>query len=183
MGTDKIPTLERTSSMAARYNKDSHFVVGAINADFFNYNGRPVGMQIREGEVITPPNNWSTIGFDTTYNPFIERLSLQSKIITKNGNRNIDGINKTRDADQLILYNSYFGSTTQTNIYGSEVTVLPLERWLANDSTKCIVTAKIVDQGNSIINKGKAILSGHGTASHTGCGALPRSRWLSCLFP
>ncbi|NOX66925.1 MAG: T9SS type A sorting domain-containing protein [Chlorobi bacterium] len=164
LGNDKIPNLERTSSMSARYNKDSHFVVGAINADFFDYNGRPVGMQIREGEVITPPDNWSAIGFDQTYTPFIERVSLQSNLITKNGNWGINGINKTRDADQLILYNSYFGNTTVTNIYGSEVTVQPLDRWFANDSTKCVVTNKISDQGNSIIQKGEAILSGHGAA-------------------
>jgi len=164
IGNDKIPVLERTSSMAARYNKDSHFIVGAINADFFNYNGRPVGMQIREGEVITPPNNWSTIGFDDSYLPFIERLSLFSEVITKNGNRSINGINNTRETDQLILYNSYFGSTTQTNIYGSEVTIQPLNKWFANDSTKCIVTNKISGQGNSIISKGEAVLSGHGTS-------------------
>lgn len=164
LGNDKIPVLERTSSMSARYDKDSHFIVGAINADFFNYNGRPVGMQIREGEVITPPDNWSAIGFDNTFLPFIERLSLQSEVLTKNGNRSINGINKTRDADQLILYNSYFGNTTATNIYGSEVTVQPLDRWYANDSTKCVVTSKISSQGNSIINKGEAVLSGHGIA-------------------
>ncbi|VAX28939.1 hypothetical protein MNBD_IGNAVI01-1330, partial [hydrothermal vent metagenome] len=164
MGTDKIPTLERTSSMSARYNKDSHFVVGAINADFFNYNGRPVGMQIREGEVITPPDNWSTIGFDSTYQPFIERLSLYSEVLTKNVNRSIDGINNIRDTDQLVLYNSYYGNTTKTNIYGSEVTIQPLNKWLANDETKCVVTNKISGQGDSNIPKGEAVLSGHGTA-------------------
>ncbi|MCK5456380.1 MAG: phosphodiester glycosidase family protein, partial [Melioribacteraceae bacterium] len=66
--------------------------------------------------------------------------------------------------DQLILYNSYFDNSTKTNLYGSEVTVRPLDKWLVNDSTKCIVINKISDQGNSSLSKGEAVLSGHGTA-------------------
>ena len=61
-------------------------------------------------------------------------------------------------------YNSYFDNSTKTNLYGIEVTVRPLDRWLVNDSTKCIVINKISDQGNSSLSKEEAVLSGHGTA-------------------
>ncbi|MEN8194321.1 MAG: phosphodiester glycosidase family protein, partial [Bacteroidota bacterium] len=164
MANDVIAGLERTSAMSSRYDIDSHYVIGGINADFFNYNGRPVGIQVSEGEVITPPNNWSTIGFDESYTPFIERLSLQSEVITKNSSKMIHGVNKARDTDQMILYNSYFGSSTSTNIYGSEVVVQPLKDWLVNDSVYCVVTNKTNSVGNNQITVGKAILSGHGAS-------------------
>ncbi|MCF6268623.1 MAG: phosphodiester glycosidase family protein [Melioribacteraceae bacterium] len=161
---NRITGFEKTSAISSRSNSDGHHIVGAINGGFFDGTGRDVGMQIREGEIVTSNNNWSAIGFSLNKIPFIERLSLQSKIILSDNinSRIINGINKSRDENQLILYNSYFGSSTTTNQYGSEVMVEPISNWMVNDTNACIVINKNVAQGNMALVEGRAILSGHG---------------------
>ncbi|MBU0475037.1 MAG: phosphodiester glycosidase family protein, partial [Bacteroidetes bacterium] len=162
---DKITGFEKTSAMSARYNSEGHHIVGAINGGFFDGNGQDVGMQIREGEIITQNNNWSTIGFSSDKEPFIERLSLSSKLILSDKtSKNINGINKTRETDFLILFNSYFGTTTGTNQYGSEILVEPISKIQVNDTVKYIVVDKKVGQGSMALSKGKVVLSGHGTS-------------------
>jgi len=162
---DKITGFEKTSAMSARYNSEGHHIVGAINGGFFDGNGQDVGMQIREGEIITQNNNWSAIGFSSEKEPFIERLSLSSKLILSDKtSKNINGINKTRETDFLILFNSYFGTTTGTNQYGSEILIEPISKIQVNDTIKYIVVDKIIGQGSMALSKGKVVLSGHGTS-------------------
>ncbi len=162
---DRVTGFEKTSTISSRSNFDGHHIVGAINGGFFDGTGRDVGMQIREGEIVTTNNNWSAIGFSSDKIPFIERLSLQSKIILNNTTaKNINGINKSRDENQLILYNSYFGNSTTTNQYGSEVMVEPISSWVVNDTNACIVISKYIGQGSMSLIKGNAILSGHGSS-------------------
>lgn len=162
---NQITGFERTSAISSRSNSDEHHVVGAINGGFFSNTGQDVGMQIREGEIITPNNHWSAIGFTSNKVPFIEKLSLQSKIILKNAtSKNFNGINKSRDENQLIFYNSYFGNSTSTNQSGSEVMVKPISGWLVNSTTACIVVSKNIGKGNTPMPKGSAVLSGDGTS-------------------
>ena len=162
---EKITGFERTSAMASRYNFDGHHIVGAINGGFFDGNGQDVGMQIREGEIITQNNNWSAIGFSSTKEPFIERLSLSSKVILNNNiSQNINGINKNRETDFLIIYNSYFGSNTSTNQYGSEILIEPISPVQINDTIKYIVIDKKIGQGSMALSKGRVVLSGHGSS-------------------
>lgn len=162
---DKITGFEKTSAMSARYNSEGHHIVGAINGGFFDGNGQDVGMQIREGEIITQNNNWSAIGFSSEKEPFIERLSLSSKLILSDKtSKNINGINKTRETDFLILFNSYFGTTTGTNQYGSEILIEPISKIQVNDTIKYIVVDKKIGQGSMALSKGKVVLSGHGTS-------------------
>ena len=54
--------------------------------------------------------------------------------------------------------------TTATNQYGSEVMVEPISGWLVNDTTICIVVSKVTNQGSMAIEKGKAVISGHGSS-------------------
>ena len=162
---DRVTGFERTSSISNRSNYDGHHIVGAINGGFFDGTGRDVRMQIREGEIVTPDVNRSAIGFSLHKIPFIEILSHQSKIILNNASiKNINSINRTRNENELILYNSYFGSSTSTNQYGSEVLVETISGWLVNDTNKCIVVSKVTNQGSTALTKGKVVLSGHGTS-------------------
>ncbi len=162
---DKITGFEKTSAMSSRSNSDGHHIVGAINGGFFSGTGQDVGMQIREGEIITTNNHWSAIGITSDKIPFIEVLSLSSKLILSDNNSNIiNGINSSREENYLILYNSYFGSSTATNEWGCEVIVEPISGWMVNDTIKCIVVSDITTSGNMALSKGKAVLSGHGAS-------------------
>ena len=104
---NKMTGFERTSAMSQRNNINGHHVIGAINGGFFDGNGQDVGMQISEGEIVTQNNSRSTIGVTIDNIPFIERVALTSELLLsdKQTNKTINGINKTRETDYLILYN------------------------------------------------------------------------------
>lgn len=155
--------LEKTSSMAARKNYAGHTVVAAINGDFYS-GSNPTNIQILKGEILTNPINREAIGFDLNNKPIIEIFNYSGKVIIDTNVNPINGTNKTRATDQLILYNSYFGSSTNTNIYGTEISVKLIDTWFVNDTVRAIVENKISGQGNMSITSGNVVLSGHGTS-------------------
>ncbi len=155
--------LEKTSSMAERKNYAGHTVVAAINGDFYS-GSNPTNIQILKGEILTNPINREAIGFDLNNKPIIEIFNYSGKVIIDTNVNPINGTNKTRGTDQLILYNYYFGSSTNTNIYGTEISVQPIDTWYVNDTVRTIVTNKVIGQGNMVIPQGQVVLSGHGTS-------------------
>lgn len=163
---DKLIGRETTSSMAKRNSSDSNLVIGAINADFFDGVGIPIGAQVSNGELISSSvaPSWTKIGFDKFNNPMLGRINFSGKVIASDQTNLLNSVNQTRSENFMVLYNSYNGSTTQTNEWGSEVEVEPLGSWIINDTMKLIVKNKIENSGNMVINTGNAVLSGHGTS-------------------
>lgn len=162
---DALAGYEGTSSMAARRNWNQHWVVSAINADFFGDGGVPINAQIRGGELLRLPIGYSTIGFDETNFPMISRVSYSGSVWARGQQKSINGVNQDRLDNQLIFYNSFYGSTTGTNQYGKEVLISPLGGgWIVNDTVRCLVE-KIEDGvGSMPLVSGKAVLSAHGEA-------------------
>lgn len=158
--------MERTSSMAQRNNAPGHRVIGAVNADFYDMStGVPLGTQVIKGEILKTSSGWQAIGFNIDNLPFINNVLFSGSIITATGNYSIHGINRSREENQLILYNQYFGSTTNTNIWGSEIVICPITPWRANDTILCVIDTLYANQGSSTIPKGQAVLSGHGNSA------------------
>ncbi|HDP68193.1 MAG TPA: T9SS type A sorting domain-containing protein [Candidatus Marinimicrobia bacterium] len=158
--------MERTSSMAQRSDAPNHRVIGAVNADFYDMStGIPVGTQMVKGEILKTSAGWQAIGFNADHLPFINNVLFSGSLITATDNYSIHGINKSREENQLILYNQYLGSTTNTNIWGSEIVVRPITPWYANDTIVCVIDTLYINQGNSTIPKGQAVLSGHGNSA------------------
>ncbi|MGC9363727.1 MAG: phosphodiester glycosidase family protein [Fidelibacterota bacterium] len=158
--------MERTSSMAQRNDAPGHRVIGAVNADFYDMStGVPVGTQVIKGEILKTSSGWQAIGFSADNVPFINNVLFSGSVITTAGNQSIHGINKSREENQLILYNQYFGSTTNTNSWGSEIVVHPITPWYANDTIICVIDTLYANQGSSTIPKGQAVLSGHGSSA------------------
>jgi hypothetical protein len=161
---DKLMAFEKTSSMAARNNYEEHKVVAAINGDFYNTStGEQVGSQVADGELLKAVNNWLDIAFDVDKNPIIGMQNFSGFINNDDSLKSISGVNKVRNADELILYNSFYGSTS-TNQYGTEVRVIPIDNWLVNDTIRCIVDTVVTGVGNMVIGNNKAVLSGHGVS-------------------
>jgi len=160
---DRLSSYEQTSSMAARKNTMGHLVTGATNGDFYASGGIPLGTQIINGEMLKNPINWPVLAFDGQNLPAIDPVIFSGNLFAGNQNYSFTGINQDRGTDQLILYNSYFGAATGTNIWGTEVKVTPLEDWTVNDTLLVKVEAKS-DTGDMTIGLGKAVLSGHGAA-------------------
>jgi exopolysaccharide biosynthesis protein len=163
---DHLIGQETVSSMAKRNNYDGHAVIGAVNGDFFEIGpGIPVGTQVKEGQIIHTSSNWQAVGFNVNNMPMINNVSYNGKLIAGDSSYSIANVDAGRNTNQLILYNKYFGDTTGTNAFGTEISVMPVSPWLVNDTVKCIVINKEVNTGNMIITDSTAVLSGHGTAA------------------
>ncbi len=162
---NKLMAFEKTSSMAARNNFEEHRVVAAINGDFYNTStGEQIGTQVANGELLKVTTDWLNVAFDIDKNPMIGLQNFSGSVITNDSTRSISGVNKIRDTDELIFYNSFKGSTTSTNQYGTEVRIIPIDNWFVNDTIRCIVDTVMAGVGNVSIGTNKAVLSGHGIA-------------------
>ncbi len=162
-GQDKIIGFETVRSMAERNNFDGHTVVGAVNGDFYNTgNGSPTNMQISKGEIIKGTNNRPVIGFDINNSPFIDNIIYSGEVIDNDSAFTISGVNASRGTDELICYNHFYGTSTGTNSFGTEVLIKPLGAWLVNDTVQCIVINKEDGIGDMTITDTTTVLSGHG---------------------
>ena len=157
--------------MASRNDHEMHQVVGAINGDFYGSGGIPSGAQVLDGILLKRPyTTRSVFGSTSQKQPFIEVVSFAGQIGAGDGSTlQIDGVNETRDTDKLVLYNKYFGPTTQTNYWGAEITAQYLTGQLTvNDTVTVLALAKDSVQtsghGNNAISSDGMVISGHGTA-------------------
>ncbi len=162
---------ERTSSMATRNDREEHRVVGAINGDFYNPGGIPVGAQVLNGMLLKRPYpTRSVFGYTDQKEPFINVVTFKGTIISKNDLiRAVTGVNESRATDALIVYNKYFGSTTQTNCWGGEITAEYITEGLAvNDTIFLLVISKdsisAAGHGNNSIPTNGVVLSGHSSS-------------------
>ncbi|MGC8654750.1 MAG: phosphodiester glycosidase family protein, partial [Candidatus Kryptoniota bacterium] len=162
-GRDLLTGFETTSGMANRNNWDGHYVVGAINGDFFGT--VPINVQVKNGEILQRPIYKSTIGFDDSNHPVLGIVAFSGALIVNGHSHSIDGINETRYTNSLIMYNNFIGTTTGTNQWGTEVAAHPIDSWFVNDTVKCVVDSIVSGVGNMIIPKGGLVLSGHGSAA------------------
>ncbi len=156
--------VETVSSMAKRRSFAGHQVVAAINADFFDINGVPNNVQVVNGQILQNPINVSALGFDAKNHPWLGTVSFSGQIITKNGNHSLQGVNKPREPDEIVLYNRYYGSSTKTDRWGSEVAIRPITPWIVNDTVWAVVTAKQSFKGDLAIPENGAVLSAQGDA-------------------
>jgi len=167
---DRLAGHERTSSMADRKDREQHRVVGAINGDFYKTDGIPIGAQVSKGTLLKGPCTRSVFAISNVKQPFIDIVSFGGEIASSAGKKlTVNGVNESRDTNELILFNKYFGTTTETNYWGIEIIGEYLtDQPLVNDTSYLVVVAKdsIMAQGhgNNTIPPNGVVLSGHGTA-------------------
>jgi len=137
----------RTSEMARRTG-----ALGAINANFFGANGDPLGCLMVAGAVVSEPDPQRTCaGFTGDGAVLFDHVRLEATVVTPDGSASLDGINRDRRTDELILYRPSFDQTTRTNAFGAEAVI------------RGGIVADVVDQrGNSTIPRDGYVLSGHG---------------------
>jgi exopolysaccharide biosynthesis protein len=167
---DNLYGYERTSGMAARTDAEGHRVVGAINADFYNAGGIPVGAQIVGGELVKAPYvTRSTFAMSDEKAPFIDVVALQGKVITADADAAIANVNAARTDGTLILYNRFMGATTGTNEWGTEILAHYLTAPVVNDTVWLVVadidSGLTVGRGNNTIPAEGIVLSGNGSGA------------------
>jgi hypothetical protein len=168
---DTIRGLERPSAMALRNSHPGHVAFAAINGDFYNTvspnQGHPVNGQMLQGQVAKIPHNSRPVfAIDNEASPFIDVATFSGTVTKGDQSYPVTDVNNTRNNDNLILFNSFFGSNTRTNQWGNEV-VLSLHSgsWGVNRKVQLKVEQLRIGQGSTSIPKEKVILSGHGKAA------------------
>ncbi len=159
---NQLAARERTSELSHLMDYPSHWVVGAINGDFFSLEGVPEGMQAMDGRIISSPNKWSAFGMTANGKPFIEIIQLNATVLARNGKtHDIHGINDPRLTGDMIVYNSFYGTTTGTNPWGIEALITAEDEYTINDTMRAIISRMEDGKGNMPIPADGFVLSGH----------------------
>ncbi len=147
LARDGIIGRERTSEAARRAG-----ALAAINGGFFSGTGDPLGCLMIDGEVISEPiPGRSCAGLADDGGLLFDTVRLEATAGTEAGSLSIDGVNRERGANEIILHRPVYGPATRTNAFGAEVIV------------EGDVVRQVVDgRGNSPIPPGGYVLSGHG---------------------
>ncbi len=161
---DRLIGREKISAMVARKNGSGHYMIGAINADFFTAVGEPVNNQVIDGEIVRgASSNRSQFAMTKYKKPLIGKFSFAGLVIARNNTRlPINAVNQRRGKDSLVIYNHFFGTVTGTNPLGAEIEMLPLSNWVVNDTMKFLVHELQNSVGSMAIPSEGAVLSGHG---------------------
>lgn len=140
---------QRTSDLARRNG-----AAAAINGGFFSSTGDPLGCLMIDGEILSEPDPQRTCaGFGEGGTVLFDRIRLDAAVISGTASARIDGVNRLRRTDELILYSPRFDLFARTNQFGTEAII-----------AGGVVTAVRDLRGNTPIPRDGVVLSGHGRA-------------------
>ncbi|GAB1454113.1 hypothetical protein MASR2M47_41690 [Draconibacterium sp.] len=170
LGRDSIYTGEPTSVVAKRKSTEGAFYFAGTNGDFYatsGYIGYPVSGNMVDGEIAKIPGSRNVFVMDDQKIPGIGIANFSGKLWINNEEYSIHSSNHLRETNWLVLYNQLNGRSTRTNKYGTEVLIEMKEgyEWGTNKVLKAKVLKVEKEIGNMAIPKGKAVLSGNGTAA------------------
>lgn len=113
MAQDGFSGFERLDSMAKRNN-----AIAAINGGFYWRAGHPIGLYISDQRLIREPMpNRSAFFYSKDGEATIERTAFNGGLMyidDINTNLSIDGVNRSRGREELIVYTPEQGNTTGT---------------------------------------------------------------------
>ena len=167
---NRLAGNEKTSLMAQRKDSEGHRVIGAINADFYAAGGIPIGAQVINGALIKNPYPRSVFAYTENRVPLIDIVSLDGEAFTPSGHSvKINGVNQARGTNDLILFNSFYGTQTEANYWGTEIVCEYVSPQPATNDTfwVCAVLKDSIMEGghgNNAIPQNGIVLSGHGTS-------------------
>jgi len=171
LGRDSIYTGEGPSALAKRISSEGNFYFAGTNGDFYSTTGSylayPVSGNMANGEIAEIPGPRNVFSIDDQKIPDIGVMSYNGSVQFGASNWILNSVNHLRGDNQLVLFNRHNGKYTHTNDYGTEVLIELLDgyNWGSNKTLKAKVVNIQKGVGNSAIPKGKAVLSGHGTAA------------------
>lgn len=165
--------LERTSSLSQRNSESGHIVIGAINGDFYgladpqNPYGYLSSSMVMESEyVFGRKYHRSLFGVVEGDRPVIDVLEFDGTVVAGNDEQApIHRFNAQRVENAMVLFNGYFGSSTLTNEFGTEVRLTPVDEYAINTPVRFRVDAIESNVGDMTLDDDTYVLSGHGTSS------------------
>ncbi|MBP1764270.1 MAG: PhosphodieSPTER glycosidase [Firmicutes bacterium] len=154
LSNDKIAALETLLPMAQRYQ-----AVAAVNGSYFSPNGEIIGLLKLNGQIVSTPELARTaVGLLASGEMMIDQVAYQGTLTMPDGRTHlINGVNRERGEDELVLYNAYYGENTGTNLCGTEYVI-------QNDK----ITA--VTNGHTALSPTAYVLSAHGLSAKSLAG-------------
>jgi hypothetical protein len=171
LGRDSIYTGEPVSSVAKRKSTENNFYFSGVNGDFYAtalpYVGYPVSGNMVDGQIAKIPGSRNVFVLDDKKIPDIGIATFSGTVKFGSETWSINSANHLRAENKMVLYNQLNGKYTRTNSYGTEVLIELLDdyTWGTNNTLKAKVVKIEKNIGSMAIPKGKAVLSGNGTAA------------------
>lgn len=190
---DQVGKTEKLTKASDRMSFESHNCLGGINGNFWivpvqNYpaplNGMPHSGSMRNGEMVSDPNNWNRgwtnnpeelleeIGFamlDEQRTLWVDDVLFNAEVkIPDKGSYKIDNVNRIRYNNQIVFFNSYVGAKTRASeVEGIEVFIKPKanQNWGTSQDILCEVTRIVGGKGEVMIEEGESVLSGAGSGA------------------
>jgi len=168
---DEAIGLETVSSMAARYD-----AIAAVNSGYFRttgtYRGDSIGVGVLNGKLISEPyNNRASMGLiekaGKTEVIFGHLKFNASLTVLGSARRVVDGFNRPRAENELIIFTPEFHRTTLTNPDGLELIV-----------RRGRVVERHDRKGSSVIPADGFVISAGGAARKWALANLPTGTWL-----
>lgn len=172
LGRDKVmdadPTRgrETVSALVQRRN-----ALAAINADYFDWTGDPLGLAIVDGELVSEPfAGRAVFGLTATGEAILDSLTFAGYITTADGQgRSVNGLNRPRGHNQMILYSPTFGESTGTDMSKTnnsvEAVLVGANLPVRTNREMTARVQSISDCTNTTIPRDALVLSGSGIAA------------------
>ena len=143
-----VSGLDSVSSMAR-----SSKAIAAVNGSYFSLSGEIIGLMKVNGTIIsTPELSRTALGIMPDKSVLMEQVAYHGFVQLPDGSQiPIDGINRERGQDELIVYNGYYNDATGTNGFGVEYII-----------SNGIITT--VSSSNTPLSANTVVLSAHGKA-------------------
>ncbi|HWQ62017.1 MAG TPA: phosphodiester glycosidase family protein, partial [Negativicutes bacterium] len=149
-----VQGLETLASMSAGSR-----ATAAVNGSYFALNGEIIGLLKINGEIVSTSSIPRTaLGVFPDGRLAFAQVNWQGYVDLPGGRVELNGVNRSRGDNELILYTGYYGSTTGTNQYGDEYVIGQDGRVVA------------VGRGNTAIGPGSVVLSAHGAPTREMAG-------------
>jgi hypothetical protein len=170
VGRDSLIGCERTSTMAIRKSQPGNQYFVGTNGDFFSTSGDvgyPCHGVVCSSQIGRESSNSPHVAFAGNQ-PIIDLFNFAGNSVTVKGQtRILNGFNRTRYTDEIIMYNSLRGTHTRSNNYGTEIIAQLKEgsSWQVNAPVQLKVVKKYTNKGNNKISPNTVVISGHGSGA------------------
>ncbi len=126
----------------------------AVNASYFDSDGWVIGVNKDKGNFMSVNSTPRSAYVDNGNSRFIVKdVAYNGVLRFKGGELAIKGMNRARIAEDVVLFNEYYGKSTKTNQWGREIKI--------HDGKVIAVSNK----GNMTIEPGTVVVSAHGLAN------------------
>lgn len=156
--------LRRVEPLSSLIQNSPDSVVAAINGDFFSQENITSGLLIIDGRPVknTSPG-WMVFGITFDGEPFIDNVAMTGRVSFPGLTAiTIDGFNRPRGEGETIWYNSFFGKSTQTNVYGIDVRMIPQNRENRMGVERPYRILEIDSTGDGELDDSSIVVSFHG---------------------